>query len=195
MSETLPRSFFQQDTNIAARCLLGARLVRILDGQRISGLIVEVEAYNGEQDLACHARVGRTSRNAVMYGPPGHAYIYFTYGMHWCLNAVTREEGFPAAILLRAIHPLEGLEHIARHRPGRPPAEWCNGPAKLCQALRLDGSLNGCDLCDEHGPLFIEMGAQVSGGMIRTSARIGIGSVPEPWRSKPWRYFLKNMTA
>ncbi len=192
MTTPLPRTFFQKDTCSAARSLLGKRLVRILDGSRISGLIVEAEAYNGEEDLACHARVGKTRRNAVMYGSPGHAYVYFTYGMHWMLNAVTREEGFPAAVLLRAIHPLEGLDLIASNRPGRPSAEWCNGPAKLTQAMAINGELNGCDLCNPHSPLFLESGLTIPENSILTSPRIGLGNTPEPWLSKPWRYYVSK---
>src|SRR5512143_659622 len=104
------REFFAGDTLAVARGLLGARLVRLLDGQRLSGIVVECEAYIGQDDTACHASRGRTRRNAVMFGPPGHAYIYFTYGMHWMLNVVTEVEGFPAAVLLRAIQPVEGIE-------------------------------------------------------------------------------------
>jgi DNA-3-methyladenine glycosylase len=124
-----------------ARELLGMRLVRQLDGLRLSGLILETEAYIGETDLGCHAKAGRTRRNAVMYGPPGHAYVYFTYGMHWMLNAVTGPEGFPAAVLLRAIQPLEGTERISLRRQGRD----CLGPARLTQALALDLAFNGAD--------------------------------------------------
>src|SRR5512139_559864 len=106
----LPRDFFARDTVLVARELLGKNLVRVQNGQRLGGAILETEAYNGEVDLGCHARAGRTPRTQVMYGPPGHAYVYFTYGMHWMLNFVTQEEGFPAAVLIRAILPLEGKE-------------------------------------------------------------------------------------
>ena len=113
------------------------------------GSITEAEAYQGEDDLGCHAHAGKTRRNAVMYGPPGFAYVYFTYGMHWMLNAVTGAEGSPAAVLIRAIRPLEGQAWMAANRPrlaGKP--GWLDGPAKLTQALAIDGSLNGVDLCD-----------------------------------------------
>ncbi len=107
---TLPRNFYDRPTLTVARKLIGARLVRILDGVRLVGLITETEAYIGEKDLGCHAHVGKTNRNAVMFGTPGHAYVYFTYGNHWMLNAVTEREGFPAAVLIRAIQPIEGAE-------------------------------------------------------------------------------------
>ena len=105
-----PRKFYNRPTLTVARELLGARLVRILDGVKLVGLISETEAYIGEKDLACHAKAGRTIRTDPMYGVPGLAYVYFTYGHHWMLNAVTEEEGFPAAVLIRAIQPLEGVE-------------------------------------------------------------------------------------
>src|SRR5688572_13882499 len=107
--ETLPAAFYARPTLTVARELLGARLVRILDGVRLEGLISETEAYVGETDLGCHAKAGRTRRTQVMYGPPGRAYVYFTYGHHWMLNAVTEAEGFPAAVLIRAIQPLQGV--------------------------------------------------------------------------------------
>lgn len=174
-----------------ARHLLGKRLVRSLDGQRLSGIIVETEAYRGEEDLACHAKSGRTPRNAVMYGPAGRAYVYFTYGMHWCLNAVTGALDYPAAVLIRAIRPEEGLEDMALRRGRFPRSQWCNGPAKLTQALRIDGSLNGVSLCDRNSGLWIEAGEEISEDKVRTTPRIGIDSVPEPWKFKPWRFLAE----
>lgn len=112
----LQRDFFARDTLTVARELLGQRLVRILGDMRLSGYIVEVEAYIGEDDQASHAHPGRTARNATMYGPPGHAYVYLIYGMHHCLNIVTDREGYPAAILLRALEPLEGIPLMERDR-------------------------------------------------------------------------------
>lgn len=168
------------------------RLVRrLMDGKRISGLIVEAEAYDGEADLACHARAGRTPRTEVMYGRPGRAYVYFTYGMHWCLNCVTGPEGYPAAVLLRAIRPDEGLEMIAARRAGRSQPEWCNGPGKLTQALGIDGTLNGVDLTAQAGGLWIEAGKAVAEEDVLVGPRVGIQNVPEPWRSKAWRFRVK----
>jgi len=171
-----------------ARDLLGMRLVRLLGGQRISGLIVETEAYDGEADLACHARAGLTRRTEVMYGPPGRAYVYFTYGMHWCLNCVSGPEGYPAAVLLRAIQPEEGLDLIAARRAGRPQSEWCNGPGKLTQALGIDGVLNGVDLTSTPGGLWIEASQPAAEESVLVGPRVGIQNVPEPWRSKAWRF-------
>lgn len=188
MIRALPASFYARDVLEVAPALLGARLVRNLDGVEIAGLITEVEAYRGEEDLACHARAGRTPRTAVMYGPPGRAYVYFTYGMHWMLNAVCMDADFPAAVLLRAIQPLNGLEIIAARRDGVDEAHWSDGPAKLCRALDIDRALNGCDLTDPSGGLWIEPGQSVLADQIRTTPRIGLGSVPEPWKSLPWRF-------
>ena len=172
-----------------ARQLLGMRLVRLLpDSTRLGGPIVEAEAYRGEEDLGCHAKAGRTPRTAVMYGSPGRAYVYFTYGMHWCLNCVAGPEGYPSAVLLRAILPQEGLEQIALRRAGRPQAEWTNGPGKLTQALAIDGSFNTTDLCDPHGLLVIEQGEGVVDADVLTGPRVGLNNVPEPWKSKPWRF-------
>jgi len=184
----LPVSFYNRAVQETARSLLGARLVRLIDGQRAAGYIVETEAYEGESDLACHARAGRTPRTETMYGPPGRAYVYFIYGMHWMLNCVTSQEGFPAAVLIRAMVPSEGLELISSRRAGRPQRDWTNGPARLCQALDIDSRQNGLDLtCAESG-LWIEPGLSFPETALIVGPRVGIESVPEPWRSKPWRY-------
>jgi len=169
---------------MVARELLGARLVRILDGVRLAGLIVEAEAYIGEEDLGCHAKSGKTRRNAAMYGPPGHAYVYFTYGNHWMLNAVTEREGFPAAVLLRAIDPLEGVETMLQRRNGRDTL----GPGKLTQALVIDASLNEANLCNQDSGLWIEAGTPVGDKDIFIGPRVGLYTVPEPWKSMPWRF-------
>ena len=188
MPVILPSSFFDRDVLTLARQLLGMRLVRLVDGRRVGGPIVETEAYRGQEDLACHARHGRTRRTAVMYGPGGRAYVYFTYGMHWMLNCVASPEGFPAAVLLRAIQPTEGLELIAQQRAGRSVQEWCNGPAKLTQALAIDGGFNGVDLSTRDGNLWIEWGEAATEENLVVGPRVGIGGVPEPWLSIPWRF-------
>ena len=186
----LRRDFYRRSTLTVARELLGKRLVRVMDGRRLSGLIVEVEAYIGEGDAACHAARGRTPRNEVMYGPPGHAYVYFSYGMHHCLNVVTEGEGFPAAVLIRALEPLEGLEIMRRHRLDKPYSELTNGPAKLCQAMAIERDFNGVDLCTGEA-LFIEEGRRVAQEEIGASPRIGI-KADEVARSVPWRFYLQG---
>lgn len=183
-----PSDFYTQSTLLVARNLLGARLVRTLEGVRLAGIITETEAYVGETDLGCHAKAGKTPRNAVMYGPPGHAYVYFTYGMHWMLNAVTERDGFPAAVLLRAIHPLEGEEVISARRRGGDTL----GPAKLTQALGIDGAQNGLDLCDPASGLWIEAGQPVADDHVLSGPRVGLYTVPEPWKSIPWRFRVKD---
>jgi DNA-3-methyladenine glycosylase len=189
----LSRRFFARPTLAVARGLLGQRLVRIVAGQRLAGLITETEAYIGPDDRASHARAGRTPRAAIMFGPPGFAYVYFTYGLHWMLNVVTEAEGFPAAVLIRALRPTEGLDAM-RARRGRPPgrapagAALTGGPARLAQALGVDGALNGADLCAPEAELFIERARPVPEAAVARGPRVGIARVPEPWRSRPWNF-------
>ena len=184
----IPREFYNRSTLIVARELIGSRLVRILDGQRLVGLITETEAYIGEKDLGCHAKAGRTARTAVMYGPPGHAYVYFTYGNHWMLNVVTECEGFPAAVLLRAIQPIEGAEIMSRRRSGRDPF----GPGKLTQAMGISKSENGVDLTNTSSGLWIETVQPVPDLLVTKGPRVGLNTVPEPWKSKPWRFLVNG---
>ena len=184
----LKQPFFARDTLKVARDLLGARLVRIEDGKRASGIIVETEAYRGEDDLGCHCSSGRTERTAVMYGPPGYSYVYFVYGMHWLLNFVTESEGFPGAVLIRAIIPDEGQEIIAARREGRPRSEWTNGPAKLCQAMGITGQLNNHNICHPDASIFVERGREIPDKLVSTTPRVGLDSVPEPWKTIPWRF-------
>ena len=186
----LSRSFYTRPTRQLAQALLGCRLVRRWQGERLAGIIVETEAYIGEHDLACHAHVGRTARNAVMYGPPGYAYVYFTYGMHWMLNVVSERQDFPAAVLIRALEPVEGLEVMQAARKVANPIELCRGPAKLTQALRIDRAMNGVNLCSQRGDLWIEAGKPLPARLIGHGPRIGLGNTPEPWKSKPWRYWV-----
>lgn len=190
MPEILPRSFYESPALEVARNLLGMRLVRVTSGQRISGIITETEAYSGEEDLGCHCKAGRTPRTAVMYGPPGHAYVYFTYGMHWMLNFVAASEGFPAAVLIRSIRPVDGLEIIASRRGRQPPARWTDGPGKICQAMSIDKSLNGADLCTPEDGLFVEIGEPFPDSSVTTGPRVGLNTVPEPWKSIPWRFLV-----
>jgi DNA-3-methyladenine glycosylase len=188
----LPRRFFARPTVTVARELLGQRLVRLDAGGRLAGLITETEAYVGPTDLACHARAGRTPRTAVMFGPPGVAYVYFNYGLHWMLNVITEPEDMPAAVLIRGLVVTEG-EAPARQRRGRaglaPLARLTDGPAKLAQAFGIDRAFNGHDLCAPGATLFFERAAAVPPAQVTAGARIGLGrSVPEPWLSRPWNF-------
>jgi DNA-3-methyladenine glycosylase len=172
-----------------ARALLGQRLVRIIDGQRLSGRIVETEAYIGTDDRACHASRGRTPRTEVMFGAPGRAYVYLIYGMHHCLNVVTERREFPAAVLIRALEPVEGLASMRRWRQARSDRDLTSGPGKLCQALRIDRGLNGADLGG--ADLFIEAAPQVAEARVLSTPRIGIAYAGDS-RELPWRFLIRD---
>lgn len=181
----LPRNFFAQPTLTVARLLLGKLLVRLgAGGIRQAGVIAETEAYIGESDLACHARAGRTRRTAAMYGPPGTAYVYFTYGMHWMLNIVTERSGFPAAVLLRAVNLCE--------RETAQPQPATNGPAKLTRALQLDGAWNTHDMCAPDAQLFVEQLLQGECAGIVCKPRTGLGKTPQPWLGLPWNFCIST---
>ncbi len=184
----LPREFYDRPTLRVARELLGAKLVRVLEGRRLIGVIIEAEAYIGEKDLGCHARAGRTRRTEVMFGPPGHAYVYFTYGNHWMLNVVTERAGFPAAVLIRAIRPIRGELEMARRRSGGDTL----GPGKLTQALGITGAENGLDLTQVRSRLWIEAGTPFPASAVTKGSRVGLNTVPEPWKSKPWRFLVQD---
>jgi DNA-3-methyladenine glycosylase len=188
----LDRTFFARPTLVVARDLIGRRLVRLEGGRRLAGLITETEAYVGQEDLASHARAGRTLRTQVMFGPPGITYVYFTYGRHWLLNAVTETEGFPAAVLIRGMLPVEGVKAMQGRRSGRhsPTPLWrlTDGPAKLTQALAIDGSWNGLDLCGRGAKLFVEPGVPVPDEQVVVGPRVGLNRTPEPWKSIAWNY-------
>ena len=186
----LPRDFYNRPTLTVARELIGARLVRMQDSIKLVGLITETEAYISGKDLACHAKAGRTLRTAVMFEEPGHAYVYFTYGNHWMLNVVTERVGFPAAILIRAIQPIEGVDVMLERRNGRD----TYGPGKLCQAMEITKRENGVDLTNEQGNLWIEQGVKVPNSLVTKGPRVGLNNTPEPWLSKPWRFLVKGWT-
>ncbi len=194
-AKQLQHDFYNRPTTTVARELLGCRLVRLeqVDGKplRTSGIIIETEAYCGETDLGCHAKAGLTKRTAPLYGPPGMSYVYFTYGMHWLLCAVTCPEGEPEAVLIRAIQVDEGIERVAARRGRVAQKLWTDGPAKLTQALDIAGEHNQLDLCDPKAIIFIESGTAIPDSKVSTGPRIGLFTVPEPWKSKAWRYLAE----
>ena len=180
-----------------ARELLGAILVRRVEGAAPTvGMIVEVEAYRGPRDLAAHSVRGRrTARNEVMFGPPGHAYVYFTYGMHHCMNVVTRGEGIPEAVLLRAVAPLEGVAEMRARRgvdEGIADDRLARGPGNLCRAFAIDRTLNGIDLVDS--ALTIHEGRRFTASEVRHTPRIGIDYAGE-YVTKPWRFLVRGHPA
>lgn len=189
MSRPLSRSFYARRTVTVARELLGSILARRVGPDLVlRGRIVETEAYVGEADKACHARAGRTPRTDPLYGPPGRAYVYFTYGMHYLLNAVTEPEGNPAAVLIRAVEPLEGIEWMMRARRAETTRLLTAGPARLTQAYGLDLRHNRADL---RGPeIWIEEGEPFSDPRVAASPRIGCQTAPAPWDRMPWRFYV-----
>ncbi len=171
----LPPSFYARSAERVARSLLGHLLVSTIGGQRTAGRIVETEAYVGPHDDASHAaeRIGRTLRNASMFGAPGIAYVYRIYGVHWCLNVVTDRVDYPAAVLIRALEPLEGIDVMrARRAAVRAERDLCSGPGKLAQALGITGALDGHAL--DAPPLWIVHGRRVAAKHVVTCARIGV---------------------
>jgi DNA-3-methyladenine glycosylase len=182
----LPASFYDRPTELVARELLGAILEHKSEDGVASGRIVETEAYLGPDDPACHAVAGRTERTWHLHGPPGVAYVYFVYGVHWCFNAVTREEGHGSAVLVRAIEPVGGLSLMRTRRGTRRDVDLTNGPGKLCQALGIDGALDGTRL--DRGSLRILAGPPVDEAGVEVTPRIGITRAAE-W---PLRWLVRG---
>ncbi|MCL1925937.1 MAG: DNA-3-methyladenine glycosylase [Syntrophorhabdaceae bacterium] len=172
----LPRSFYDRDTIEVARDLLGKFLVLANDNAPRIGRIVETEAYIGPQDLACHASKGITARTRVMFGPPGHAYIYLVYGMHYCLNAVTESEGHASAVLLRAIEPVANISGAT------------NGPGRLCKAMGIDRRLNAHDLTS-HG-FHIAAPDRIEPFTIVRKPRVGVGYAGKHWAGRLLRFYI-----
>jgi len=187
LARPLPREFYNRETEIVARELLGAVLEVHSPSGVASGRIVETEAYVGEHDLACHAAAGRTARTEPLYGAPGIAYVYFIYGMYWCFNAVTRAENEPSAVLVRAIEPVEGMALMRRRRAkARRDVDLTNGPGKLCLALGIGREHNGARL--DRPPILIRGGESVANADVVVTPRIGITQSAD-W---PLRYFIKD---
>ena len=184
------RTFYQNNNLQVAENLLGKIIVREYNKQRLTAMIVETEAYIGKDDSACHAAKGLTQRTEVMFGEAGMAYVYFVYGMHYMLNIVTEEINFPAAVLIRAVEPLSGNDVMANNRNvhGK---NISNGPAKLCQALNIDKSLNGWDITKGE-KLWFEEHEAISTFEIANSPRVGIDYAKEKDRKAPWRFYIEN---
>ena len=183
----VPRSFYSNGTVTVARNLLGKYLVRMKGSDVLAGRIVEAEAYRGSDDPASHAYHGRTPRNTPMFGEPGHAYIYFTYGNHFCLNVTTRRSGMAGAVLIRGIEPNVGIELMRKLRPRVSDQQLTNGPGKLTKAFDIDKSLNEIDLTIR-GPLFIGSEREEMPIVIGRSPRIGI----RVGRERLWRFYVKS---
>ncbi len=192
-SERLEATFFSRPTLEVARALLGTRLVRRSGRHQLEGRIVEVEAYIGEDDQACHASRGRTPRAQGLYREPGVYYVYMIYGMYWCLNVVTEELDFPAAVLIRALEPIAGQAEMKKRRQAaRTDVDLCNGPGKLCQAMDVDSRFHGQSI--EEGSLWLEQdpvdSSEDMGGVV-SCPRVGVDYAGECARY-PWRFYLAS---
>lgn len=188
----LPRTFFDRDAIAVAPELLGCVLSHETSEGLVAVELTEVEAYMGEADPPSHAFRGQTARNAVMFGPPGHAYVYFTYGMHFCVNLVCLRPGTASAVLLRAGRVVAGEELAARRRSAVPRGpKLASGPARLCQALGIGREQNGADVCAGEGPLRITSGQLRYDSVVATGPRVGVSSGAEV----PWRYWIAGDTS
>jgi DNA-3-methyladenine glycosylase (3mg) len=180
-------AFYDRPTELVARDLLGAVLECSTPEGVTRGRIVETEAYLGPDDPACHAAAGLTARTQHLFGPPGRAYVYLIYGMYWCFNAVTRERGHGAAVLVRGVHPIDGAELMRRRRPNvRRERDLTNGPGKLCLAMGIVGAMSGGSL--RNGPVVIRAGEQVPDAEVEVTPRIGITQAAA-W---PLRYLVRD---
>jgi len=184
----LTRSFYQQPTIDVAKQLLGKYLVHKHPAGELVGRIVETEGYIGPQDLACHAAKGRTGRTEVMFGPAGHAYVYFIYGMYHMLNLVTEAKDYPAAVLIRALEPLQGVASMQQRRHSATLRNLASGPGKLCQAFAIDRSLNGADVCGK--TLYVEDRGEPT-PKYQATARIGVEYAGK-WKDKPFRFLVQG---
>jgi DNA-3-methyladenine glycosylase len=189
MGRLLTRQFFDRPVLDVARDLLGATLEHHSDAGVVVVRLTEVEAYDGERDPGSHAFRGRTRRNATMFGPPGHAYVYFTYGMHFCANLVCGPVGNASAVLLRAGQVVAGLAVARARRPGVRDVELARGPARLTLTLGIDRGLDGADVVSAASPLQVRRGQRVPDDLVRTSPRTGVGG---DGASVPWRFYIAD---
>ncbi|MCK4891406.1 MAG: DNA-3-methyladenine glycosylase [Candidatus Pacebacteria bacterium] len=184
----LKKTFYSQPTEKVAKELLGKFLCRKINNRLYVGKIVETEAYLGKKDLACHTSKGMTERNKIMFGPAGHAYIYFIYGMYHCFNVVTEKENDPCAVLIRALEPIETYTVEIRHC--LVPTKLLNGPAKLCREFEIDKKLNGHDLTLGK-KLWIENGKKIRSNQIKKSKRVGV-DYAGIWKDRLLRFYIKD---
>jgi DNA-3-methyladenine glycosylase len=188
--ERLPRDALAAWSTDVAPALLGARLVSTVGGTPVAVRLTEVEAYMGEQDPGSHAFRGSTPRTAVMFGPAGHLYVYFTYGMHWCANVVCGPQGSASAVLVRAGEVVQGLDAAKARRPSaRRDADLARGPARLASALGIDGALGGADLCAPESAVWLEPPVAPAVG-VRTGPRVGVSGAGGSGETFPWRFWL-----
>lgn len=192
MAQLLARADLAVDVLDAARTLLGSVLAATTSDGDVAVRLVEVEAYRGADDPASHSYRGRTARNAVMWGPAGHLYIYFVYGMHYCANVVCLADGVPGAVLLRAGEVTTGLDIARRRRPtARTDAQLARGPGRLAAVLQLDRGRNGVDLTDPRSPVRLVRGDPVAPAAIRTGPRVGVAAAEDT----PWRFWIDGSPA
>ncbi len=187
----LRRDFFNRNTLIAAQELLGKFIVRKIGKQKLAGKIVEVEAYNGPEDLASHASRGQTPRNSIMFGHPGFSYVYLIYGVSHCFNIVTEDHGYPAAVLIRAVEPVEGIEVMKGFRKSKEEKNLTNGPGKFCQAFKVDKNLNEMDLVMNNELWIEDRGEKIGKKDMIAAKRIGVDYAKE-YKDKLWRYYVKG---
>lgn len=194
MNKILNNSFYEASTEEVAKKLLGKLLCRKTETGLYAGKIVETEAYLGEKDLASHASRGRTPRTEIMYGPPGHAYIYLIYGMYYCLNVVTEKKGVASAVLIRALEPVilesQNIEEGQDFFQNKKVEKILNGPGKLCREFKIGKELNGMKFSRQNG-LWIEEGEDVPPRQIAQTKRIGV-EYARDWKDRPLRFYIKN---
>ncbi len=178
----LPRGFFHRPALTVARDLLGV----VIEHAGVAVRLTEVEAYDGANDPASHAYRGETARNAVMFGPPGHLYVYFTYGMHFCMNLVCQPEGTASAVLLRAGEVISGRDAAAKRRPGSTVRDLARGPARMCRALDIDRALNGVDVTRRTSVVTVRRGIPIGEDLVTTGPRVGIAEAAD----RPWRLWI-----
>ena len=189
LGDRLPRSFFARDVLTVAPALLGATVSHA----GVSIRLTEVEAYAGESDPGSHAFRGPTPRTAVMFGPAGHLYVYFTYGMHWCANVVCGDDGAASAVLLRSGEVVAGQEVAAARREGVRRRDWARGPARLATTLGLHGAQTGADGCAaDSAVVFHAPAAVLDPGLVRTGPRVGVSGAGGDAQAHPWRFWLAD---